>query len=80
MRACILLALSVIGGCGIQPRTAEEQADVDYRRADAQVTAVERFERLKRACKTAVVIRSDRGRIGEPTTDETRLATCSRRR
>lgn len=80
MKASTLLVLSVVAGCGLQPRTAAEQADVEYRRADDSVQSAERFERLKRGCKTAVVIRSDRGRIGDPTPDELRLATCSRRR
>lgn len=80
MRASVLFVIAVMAGCGLQPRTAEEQANVEYRRADDRVKSVERFERLKRGCETAVVVRSDRGRIGEPTADEMRLATCSRRR
>lgn len=82
MRAAALLPVLLLAGCALDPRIAEEQSDVQYRRDSAWVEAVEAFERLKRSCRAArghVQLRGAGSRIQrEPSTKEMNSATCVR--
>lgn len=77
---CLLLAVLAVSACATTP---EEIASREYRRENARVEAMDRFEALKRACAqaggTVQMNRVSSGRMA-PTTTELLAATCGRQR